>query len=87
MPLALFASACVATGLFASRRHLRLRLHGFGGSYIALVTALLVVSIDGPVAVAAWTLPTLVGLVLIERAVARSRRAGPASPPLTPSAG
>ena len=74
--LALFASACVLVGLLAPRRHLRLRLHGLGGSYVALVTALLVVSVDGPAGVVSWVLPTLVGLVLIEAAVSRASRAG-----------
>lgn len=47
--------------------------HGEGGSYIALVTALLVVSVDAPASLAAWTLPTLVGLPLIEVRAARLR--------------
>lgn len=76
VPLALFAYACIVTGLRAPRRQVRLRLHGLGGSYIALVTALLVVSVEGPGSVVAWVLPTLVGLVLIERAVARARGPG-----------
>lgn len=70
-PLAVFAYACVLAGLCAPLRSIRLRLHGFGGSYISLVTALLVVSIDGPATAVAWIAPTLVGLILIERAVAR----------------
>jgi hypothetical protein len=47
--------------------------HGQGGSYIALVPALIVVAltVDGPVhgaaAVAVWVLPTLVGTRLIQR--------------------
>jgi cobalamin synthase len=47
--------------------------HGQGGSYIALTTAFLVVSltVDGPVhgpaAVVVWVLPTLVGTGLIQR--------------------
>lgn len=49
--------------------------HGEGGSYIALVTALLVVSVDGPASLAAWTLPTLAGLPLIEVRAARLRAA------------
>ncbi len=77
IPLAIFAYACLWAGLHARPGWLSLRLHGFGGSYIALVTALLVVSIDGPAAVVAWTLPTGVCLVLIEREVVRARRAPP----------
>ena len=49
---------------------MRTYARGQGGSYIALVTALLVVSVDGNAAVAAWVLPTLVGHPLIERRVA-----------------
>jgi uncharacterized membrane protein len=47
-------------------------VHGQGGSYIALVTALIVVAltVDGPVAGAAqlvpWLAPTVLGTVLIE---------------------
>jgi hypothetical protein len=47
-------------------------VHGIGGSYIALVTALVVVSlvVDGPVRGAAelipWLAPTAIGTVLIE---------------------
>ena len=52
---------------------MRTYARGQGGSYIALVTALLVVSVDGNAAVAAWVLPTLVGHPLIERRVARLR--------------
>ena len=44
-----------------------------GGAYIALVTALWVVSLGGPATPAAWVLPTLVGLPLIERRVTGSR--------------
>lgn len=47
--------------------------HGEGGSYIALVTALLVVSVEGPASFVAWTLPTLAGLPLIEVRAARLR--------------
>lgn len=38
---------------------------GWGGSYIALVTSTLVVSVPGGVIV--WIAPTLVGILLIER--------------------
>jgi hypothetical protein len=47
-------------------RHLRL----LGGSYIALVSALVVVSVPVPVF---WVLPTLVGTPLVEWAAGRSR--------------
>ena len=53
------------------RAWIRAYAHGQGGSYIALVTALLVVSLAGPAAIAAALAPTLIGLPLIERRVAR----------------
>jgi hypothetical protein len=52
----------------AGWRALQLRLTG--GSYIALLTALVVVSVPSPYV---WALPTVVGTPLIERAAARSR--------------
>lgn len=48
------------------------RLRLLGGSYIALVTALVVVSVPSPWV---WLLPTVVGTPLVERAAARSRAA------------
>ena len=75
--LAAFSSSLALLAFLAPR--LRFRgwtracAHGEGGSYIALVTALLVVAVDGPAAVAAWTLPTLVGVPLIEMRAARLR--------------
>ena len=75
--LAAFSSGLAVVALVAPR--LRFRgweracAHGEGGSYIALVTALFVVSVDGPAAVAAWILPTLAGLPLIEVRAARLR--------------
>lgn len=53
-----------------SRRWVRAYAHGQGGSYIALITALLVVSLDGAAATASWVVPTVVGLPLIEWRVA-----------------
>ena len=84
--LAAFSSGLAVLAFLAPRlrfrRWARACAHGEGGSYIALVTALLVVSVDGPAAVAAWTLPTLAGLPLIEvraaRLRARESRTGPA---------
>lgn len=76
-PLAAFAYALALLGYLAPRRRFRgwqaAYAHGQGGSYIALVTAFVVVAltVDGPVDGAAaalpWALPTLVGLVLIHR--------------------
>jgi signal transduction histidine kinase len=75
--LAAFAYALALLGYLAPRRRFggwhAAYAHGQGGSYIALVTALLVVAltVDGPVggaaAALAWVLPTLVGTSLIER--------------------
>lgn len=78
-PLALLASGLALLGRIAATRSgpgwTRARAHGHGGSYIALVTATLVVSVDGPASVVAWVLPTAAGLVLIERHVAGVRQA------------
>ena len=56
------------------RTWIRLYAHGQGGAYIALVTALLVVALAGPATIAAAIVPTIVGLPLIERRVARITR-------------
>ena len=81
--LAALSCGLALLGVLAPRRRprwwVRAYAHGQGGSYIALVTALLVVSLDGPAAVAAWFVPTLVGLPLIERRVGRLTRATPAT--------
>ena len=55
-------------------RHVRL----VGGSYISLVTALLVVSWGS---IAAWILPTVAGTFLVERAAGASARRAPARTP------
>lgn len=76
-PLAALSYGLALLGVIAPRRRgqrwVGLYARGQGGSYIALVTALLVVSVDGPAAVAAWILPTLAGLPLIEVRAARLR--------------
>lgn len=68
--LAVFSYGLALLGHFAPREQslgwLRLGIHGQGGACIALVTATFVVSVDGLVRVAAWTLPTLVGIPLLE---------------------
>lgn len=74
-------------GYVAAKRRwrgwLKAHLAGQGGSYIALVTALLVVNWDtltgspGSVSPWAWALPTIIGSLLlawIQREVARGRR-------------
>jgi hypothetical protein len=77
-PLAALSYALALLAAVAPRRRGQrwagLYARGQGGSYIALVTALLVVSLEGPLAIAAWIVPTLVGHHLIERRVARIRR-------------
>jgi uncharacterized membrane protein len=77
IPVAAFAYALALLGYLAPRRRFTgwqaAYAHGQGGSYIALVTALLVVAltVDGPLKGAAsalpWALPVVVGTLLIER--------------------
>jgi hypothetical protein len=78
--LAVGTEAAVVGGWWSRRqrspgwhaRHVRL----ICGSYISLVTALLVVSWGS---LLAWVLPTLVGIVLVERAAKRSTSLVPAA--------
>jgi hypothetical protein len=75
LPLAVLACGLAVAGYPApARRHagwIRVSAHGQDGAFIALVTALFVVSLAGAAATAAWVVPTLVGVVLIERRVSR----------------
>jgi hypothetical protein len=68
--LAAFSYGLALLGYLAPRERspgwLRLGIHGQGGACIALVTATFVVSVDGHARVAAWALPTLVGVPLLE---------------------
>lgn len=74
-PVAVLSYGLAAAGHLALRRRFHgwraVYAHGFGGSYIALVTALLVVAltVDGPLggawAAVVWALPTVIGTVLI----------------------
>ena len=81
-PFALLTAALVLTGVRGSGPAAS---RGLGGSYIALVTALLVVSTGSPLA---WALPTALGVPLVEWAAARASRAPAASaPPARPRAG
>jgi hypothetical protein len=76
IPVAVFSYALAALGQSAAARQFRgwshAYVHGQGGSYIALVTALVVVAltvdgpVDGPAALIPWVLPTIVGTPLIE---------------------
>ena len=78
--LALLSSILAVAGYVAVRRGgpKWVVAHGLGGSYIALVTALLVVSagdISTTAEIFAWILPTAVGVPLILRAHTGDRAA------------
>lgn len=73
VPIAAVSYGLVLAGYLGSRHHwpLWVRAHGWGGSYIALVTALLVVSargVSGALEAIAWILPAAIGTPLIVRA-------------------
>ena len=74
--LALGTEAAVLKARTVGRVDHHVRL--VSGSYVSLVTALLVVSWGS---IVAWVLPTVVGTVLVERAAAASRRRRPARTP------
>jgi hypothetical protein len=79
VPVAAVSYLLVLAGYLAVRRGWPawVRAHGLGGSYIALVTALLVVSLRGVSTIAeilAWILPAAVGTPLIVRAHTGARR-------------
>lgn len=91
-PVAMLTAGLVLIGRSAGRWSAPLRervaAHGWGGSYVALVTALLVVSVSS--SVVAWILPTIIGAVLIELEARRGRRStttGPAPRGATSAAG
>jgi len=73
VPIAVFSFANALVGYLAVRRRrpgwLVRHIGGMGGSYVALTTALLVVN-AGAGAWWAWSLPTIVGTVLIRRTIA-----------------
>lgn len=79
VPIAAGSYALTLLGKLAGKRRgsrwAGLRVHGQGGSYIALVTALLVVSAGSPLA---WVAPTVVGSPLVARAARRARTRGAA---------
>jgi hypothetical protein len=82
VPIAVLSYGLALAGHLGSRHNWPpwIRAHGWGGSYIALVTALLVVSARGESAlleVAAWILPAAIGTPLIVRAHAGPPHAGP----------
>ncbi len=75
VPIAVFSYGLALLAHVASRQGwLRRQIHGLGGSYIALVTAVLVVSADG--SVVAWVLPALIGVPLISLTITRIERGG-----------
>jgi hypothetical protein len=74
VPIAAGSYALALLGYVASGRRgprwVSLHVHGQGGSYIALMTALVVVSVGSPLA---WVAPTLVGSPLVAQAARRAR--------------
>ena len=68
LPIAAFSYANALHGYFAVKRRrprwLRRHIAGMGGSYIALITALLVVNIGTQLPIA-WFLPTILGAPII----------------------
>jgi hypothetical protein len=77
--LAIFSYGLALLGHFAPRERslgwLRLGIHGQGGACIALVTATFVVSVSGWIQAAAWALPTLIGVPLLEAWYVRDKTA------------
>jgi peptidoglycan/LPS O-acetylase OafA/YrhL len=80
LPIATFSYANALVGYVAAKRRrprwLRRHIAGMGGSYIALVTALLVVNTSADLPLA-WFLPTLVGtpiLLWVQNEVDHGRR-------------
>jgi hypothetical protein len=90
VPVAALSAALALLGRAAAARQFRGWTHGYvhglGGSYIALVSALLVVSLTvdgplhGPAALLPWLAPTAVGLLAIEWWRRRLVPAAPAAP-------
>jgi hypothetical protein len=73
VPIGALSYGLALAGYLGGRRGwpLWVRAHGWGGSYIALVTALLVVSargVSGALEAVAWILPAAIGIPLILRA-------------------
>lgn len=87
VPVAVLSYALALTGWLGSRRRWApwVRAHAWGGSYIALTTALLVVwarDISPVLEVVAWVLPAAIGVPLI----VRSHIGSPAGTALPPAA-
>ena len=85
VPIAVFSYANALVGYLAAklrwRRWLIAHIGGMCGSYIALVTALLVVNAQ-PAPLWLWFLPTIIGAPLINRTI--DRRLGRSGPPRRP---
>jgi uncharacterized membrane protein len=80
LPIAAFSYANALLGYLAAKRRrrgwLRRHVRGMGGSYIALVTALLVVNVGQQLPIA-WFIPTIIGspiIVWVLNEVDRGRR-------------
>ncbi len=91
VPIAVFSYANALVGYLAAkirwRRWLIAHIGGMCGSYIALVTALLVVNAQ-PAPLWLWFLPTIVGVPLINRTIERRLgRSGPRPRPDRPAPG
>src|SRR3954468_23351234 len=92
LPIAVFSYANALVGYVAVKRRprgwLRWHIRGMGGSYIALVTALLVVNVGAGLTIA-WFLPTIAGAPIIAWTISevdrgrrpRDTRAGDAGTP------
>lgn len=84
VPVAGFSYAFALRAWLASRQRrpgwLAKNLRGQGGAYIALWTAIVVVSVPGVPAV--WLLPVAVGVPLVERLAHRARGDRPTGAPL-----
>jgi uncharacterized membrane protein len=78
VPIAVFSYANALLGFLAVtirwRGWLREHIAGMSGSYIALVSALIVVNAPKPAPLWLWFLPTLIGTPLIFLAIARVSR-------------
>ena len=91
VPIAVFSYANALVGYLAAklrrRRWLIAHIGGMCGSYVALVTALLVVNAQ-PAPLWLWFLPTVVGVPLISRTIERRLgRSGPRPRPDRPAPG
>ena len=91
VPIAVFSYANALVGYLAAKirwkRWQIAHIGGMCGSYIALVTALLVVNAQ-PAPLWLWFLPTIVGVPLINRTIDRRLgRSGPPPPPGRPAPG